>query len=164
LILLDRKTPFVAISIKEYTNVKTSIFSALATALLLSVAVGYVFADDGGKGPNNGNNTQIRLRTNLAGAAIGGKKPGGNADFRMDNGRTRLNVEVENVNLPAGTVLTVAVTHAGATTTAGTITLNSSGEIELELDSQHGDTVPTIASGDMITVSNGAAVILAGAF
>jgi hypothetical protein len=73
-------------------------------------------------------------------------------------------VEVENVNLPAGTVLTVVVSHAGVATTAGTITLNNLGENELELDSQHGDTVPTIVSGDMIMVMNGTAVILAGAF
>jgi tetratricopeptide (TPR) repeat protein len=73
--------------------------------------------------------------------------------------------EVENVNLPDGTVLTVSVTHAGAATTVGTITLNAAtSEDELELDSQHGDTVPSIVSGDMITVSNGAAVILAGVF
>jgi hypothetical protein len=146
----------------------SKIYSALATAFLVTVAAGYVYADDGNKGQNcnncNNNNAQVRLRTNLAGAAISGKKPEGNADFRMDNGRTRLKVEVENVNLPAGTVLTVVVSHAGVATTAGTITLNNLGEDELELDSQHGDTVPTIVSGDMIMVMNSTAVILAGAF
>ncbi len=145
-------------------------FLTVAAALLLSVAGGSIFADDGGKGPNNNggnngaNNVQVRLRTTLAGAAIANIKPEGNADFRMQSGRTRLNVEVENVNLASGTMLTVSVTHAGVATVAGTITLGGSGETELELDSQNGDAVPAIVSGDMISVSNGAAVILAGAF
>jgi hypothetical protein len=146
---------------------RSSIYSTLAAAILMFVAVNFVSAEDGGKGPgpNSGNNAQVRLRTTLAGAAIAGKKPEGNADFRSETGRMRLSVEVENVNLPDGTVLTVAVSHAGASVTVGTITLNSKGNgNELELDSQHGDTVPAISSGDMISVSNGAAVILAGAF
>src|ERR1700735_4349481 len=54
----------------------------------------------GGPGPgnnNNNNNAQVRLRTTLAGAAIQGIKPEGNAVFRNDGqGRTRLDVEVEN--------------------------------------------------------------------
>jgi hypothetical protein len=151
-------------------------FLTLAVAAL---AVGSMaaWADDGqkggqgpgqgqGQGPGNNNNqnAQVRLRTTLAGAAIQGIKPEGNADFRNDGqGRTRLNVEVENVNLAAGTVLSVAVVHAGVSTMVGSITLGS-GENELELDSQNGATVPAVASGDMVTVSNGAAVILAGAF
>ena len=141
-------------------------FLAAASALLLALT-GSIMADDGGKNGNNNNNNgnvQVRLRTSLAGAAISGKKPEGNADFRMQDGRTRLNVEVENVNLPSGSMLTVMVTHSGVATAVGTITLNGQGEAELELDSQHGDSVPVIASGDMISVANGAAVILAGAF
>ena|SRR5581483_11160646 len=144
------------------------LFTTLAASILMLGTMTFLAADDGGKGNNgngnNNNNTQVRLRTSLAGAAMTGKKPEGNADFRSDgNGRMRLNVEVENVNLPDGTMLTVAITHAGVSTTVGTITLRA-GENELELDSQHGDAVPMVASGDMITVSNGAAVILAGAF
>jgi hypothetical protein len=146
----------------------------LAIAVCMMGGGAAVRADDGQHGNNNGNNgncnnncnnVQVRLRTTLAGASIAGIKPEGNADFRNDGqGRTRLNVEVENVNLPAGTVLTVTLTHAGVSSTVGTITLGSNGENELELDSQNGATVPAIVSGDMISVSNGAATILAGAF
>ena len=156
----------------------------LAVASLVIGSVVVVWAEDGqkdgsgqgnnngsqgGPGPsnnnNNNNNAQVRLRTTLAGAAIQGIKPEGNADFRNDGqGRTRLNVEVENVNLAAGTILNVAVVHAGVSTMIGTITLGSGGENELELDSQNGQTVPAIISGDMVTVANVAAVILAGAF
>jgi len=117
-------------------------------------------------GCNNHNNaTQVRLRTRLAGAAIAGRHPEGNADFRNDGVRMRLNVEVENVNLANGTVLTVAIVHNGTSTAAGTIMVNSSSdENELELDSQNGNMVPTVVAGDMTTVSNRAQVILAGVF
>ena len=143
---------------------KTSIYSSLASALLVAVAVSSVFASDGGKGTNSGKPTQVRLRTDLAGAAIAGKKPAGKADVRMDPSRSQIDVEVEDVNLAAGTVLTVAVVHGGVSTIVGTITLSSTAENELNLESQHGDVVPAVVSGDMITVSNGATVILAGVF
>jgi hypothetical protein len=148
----------------------------LASAMLLMGAIG-AYADHGGSGnggpgnggPGNGgsgnNNVEIRLRTKLSGAAIQGRTPSGSADFRSDSqGRTRLNVEVEDVNLPSGTVLTVAIQHGATVTTAGTITLATSAENELELNSQNGDTVPAVLAGDMVTVSNAGVTILAGVF
>jgi hypothetical protein len=155
----------------------TPIYATLLAAALMFSGATVARADDGGKGPSansgssnggpgNGGATQVRLRTNLAGAAITGKKPGGNADFRNDGTRTRLNVEVENVNLPDGTVLTVQVTlPGGVATTVGTINLLAANpENELEIDSQNGGVVPAIVSGTMVTVLNGATVILAGVF
>ena len=59
---------------------------------------------------------------------------------------------------------TVAVVRGGVSTTIGTITLGGGFENELELESQNGATVPPIVSGDMITVANGTAMVLAGAF
>jgi hypothetical protein len=72
---------------------------------------------------------------------------------------------VENVNLPAGTVLTVSL-HAGLTVTVvGTIKLSAFGAGELELNSEDGATVSTVVKGDMVTVSNAAGSrILAGVF
>ena len=165
------QTPFVANPNKRKIQMKASpIYATLAAAVLMFGSVTLVRADDGGKGGNSGSNSgsgkaaETRLRTKLAGGAIAGKTPEGNADFRSETGRTRLTVEVENVNLADGTVLTVSVVHAGISMQVGTITLNSAvPENELELDSQHGDVVPAVQAGDMVTVSNGAAVILAGA-
>ena len=54
---------------------------------------------------------------------------------------------------------TSGYTFTGAT--VGTIALGSLGGGELELEAQNGALVPAIVSGDMVTVSNGAAVILA---
>ena len=112
------------------------------------------------------NNSETRLRTNLAGAAIGGKTPGGNAEFRSEpaKGRTRLKVEVQDVNLPAGTMLSVSISHGGVVTAAGIITLNAFGFGELELDSQDGDTVPAVVAGDLVIVMNGGVAILSGTF
>jgi hypothetical protein len=108
---------------------------------------------------------EVRLRTRLAGAAIQGKTPEGNADFRMDDkGRTRLNVEVENVNLAAGTVLDVSIQHGATTTVAGHITLSALGFGELELNSQDGNIVPAVQAGDMVIVSNAGTAILTGVF
>src|SRR5438874_1634071 len=68
---------------------------------------------------------EVRLRTSLAGGAIAGVVPSGNADFRSesDRNRSRLNVEVEHVNLPDGTVLGVLVSHAGTSMKVGEIRL-----------------------------------------
>jgi hypothetical protein len=141
--------------------VKTRTHAAFA-ALILLVGTAALVAD---QGHNGGQNSEARLKTRLAGAAIQGQTPEGNADFRSDqNGRVRLNVEVEHVNLPAGTVLTVSVQDGATVTVAGTITLSATGERELELNSQDGATVPAVQKGDMITVSNAGKTILAGAF
>jgi hypothetical protein len=165
----------------------SSTYATIAAAVLVLAGAGYTYAGNGGQGQNNGggqgqnncgqtqgncnqgqnnNNQQIRLRTNLtAGSATSGKRPQGTADFRFQNGRTRLEVDVQDVNQPAGTVLTVTVIHAGVSTIAGTITVGKGGsDNDLELDSQNGDLVPTVVSGDMVTVSQGTAVILAGVF
>ena len=134
--------------------------------VLASGATAVLSADDGHGNNNNNNNGEVRLRTKLAGGAIAGKTPEGSADFRMETAknRSRLNVEVEDVNLPQGTMLQVSITHAGATSSIGTITLNGFGEGELELNSQDGATVPAIVAGDIVTVSNAGAAILTGAF
>jgi hypothetical protein len=109
--------------------------------------------------------TEVRLRTSLAGGAISGRTPSGNADFRSesDRNRTRLNVEVENVNLSDGTMLDVAITHAGASAAIGHLALRG-GFGELELNSQDGDSVPAVVKGDTVTVSSAGAAILSGVF
>jgi hypothetical protein len=105
----------------------------------------------------------VRTRILLAGALINGMLPQGHADFRTRaNGNRSLEVEAEDVNLPAGTVLTVLVNGVSI----GQIILNPAFEGEIELESEHGQIVPTIAQGTTITVVNAAtgATILAGSF
>ena len=115
---------------------------------------------------------EVRLRTDLSGSAINGITPKGHVDYRLDDkGRGRFTVEVENVNLPVGTVLTVQVMR-GTTAVAlapNQITLAADpaergNRGELELETEHGATVPDLSSGAFtIQVNNGAATILTGA-
>ena len=141
--------------------------ATLAAAILMAASSNTVLASDGnGKGQNNtnnGTNSQVRLRADLAGSSAMRPKPEGNSQFRNDSGRMRFQTEVEDVNVTDGTVLTVSLVHAGVSTNVGSVTVHG-GQGELELDSQNGDAVPTAVAGDMVTVSNGAAVLLAGAF
>jgi hypothetical protein len=136
--------------------------AALTAAVLALTLTPAIRADHGG----SGNQTQeTRLRAKLTGQAIQGTTPEGSGDFRSESGRTRLQVEVEHVNLPAGTVLTVSIqSGANAPVQVGTITLSATGFGELELDSQHGATVPAVLTGDVLSVSNAGTAILAGAF
>ena len=135
--------------------------AALAIAVVTLGGAVLARADHG----NKDNTNETRLKTRLAGAAIQGKTPEGNAEFRSDSrGRTKFTVEVENINLPAGTMLDVAVQHMGVSQTVGHIKLSALGSGELELESQDGDTVPAVQAGDMVTVSNAGVTILAGVF
>jgi hypothetical protein len=121
---------------------------------------------NGGNGSNSGNATPTRSRTALTGPAISGETPNGHAEIRVDSARnrSRFNVEVEDVNLAAGTVLDVVVDHAGTRTKVGTIKLDAFHAGELELNSEDGDSVPAVQKGDIVIVMNAAVAILTGVF
>jgi len=126
--------------------------------LVLCFAAPAVLAKDGGE--------TTRVRTPLTGASLNGQTPNGHAEFRVESGRnrTKLNVEVEDVNLAEGTTLTVMVDHAGARTKAGEIKLDALRSGELELNSEDGDVVPTVHKGDIVIVVNAGVAILTGVF
>src|SRR5262249_6306008 len=137
------------------------IHTALVAALLTVAVTQIVRADHGGKDQTQ----QTRLRTRLTGQAIGGVTPEGSGDFRSESGRARLQVEVERVNLPSGTVLTVSLQRgANAPVQISQITISATGFGELDLESDHGDVVPTVQNGDVLSVSIAGTAILAGAF
>jgi hypothetical protein len=105
----------------------------------------------------------VRVRIPLAGAAIGGMLPQGHADFRSrSNGTRTFEVEVQDVNLPAGTALNVL----GGGTNIGQIVLSTGFRGEVELETEHGQTLPAVAQGATVTVVNAStgATILAGTF
>lgn len=105
---------------------------------------------------------ETRLKTGLTGGAIAGLTPSGHAEFRATpaQGRARLSVEVEDVNLAAGTRVDVFIDG----TPAGSITIGAAPTRggELELNSQDGQAVPSIAAGAVVVVRNGATAILSG--
>jgi hypothetical protein len=149
-----------------FTNMNRRAACATLSMLVLSamsLAVPAASAKDGNDGHDGG---RSRSRTTLAGPAIAGQTPNGHADTRVDSsrGRSRVNVEVEDVNLAAGTVLPVVVIHGDARTMVGTITLDAFHSGELELNSQDGDTVPAVQQGDIVIVMNADVAILTGVF
>ncbi|HEV7684747.1 MAG TPA: DUF4214 domain-containing protein [Pyrinomonadaceae bacterium] len=108
------------------------------------------------------NPNETRLESRLAGAAINGLLPKGQARFRSrSTTRRELEVEVEKVKLPAGTVLNVLIDNANV----GQLHLNSNLEDELELETEHGAIVPNVTSTSTVVVTNAqGATILSGVF
>ncbi|HEV2882327.1 MAG TPA: hypothetical protein VGX24_13685 [Pyrinomonadaceae bacterium] len=112
--------------------------------------------------PTPGPGGEVRVRIPLAGAAIGGMMPQGHADFRQRPDGRRLNVEIQDVNLPAGTTFRVLVNNVSI----GQIVLNSFFRGELELNTNDGNSVPVITNGTTVAVVNNTtgATVLAGVF
>ena len=139
---------------------------AACAALSMLVLSALTIAAPAKDGKDDNDSTPTRSRTTLSGPAISRETPNGHAEIRTqsERGRSRFNVEVEDVNLDAGTMLDVMVDHAGTRSKVGTIKLDALHSGELELNSQDGDTVPAVKKGDMVIVMNGAAAILSGVF
>jgi CHRD domain/FG-GAP-like repeat len=95
----------------------------------------------------------------LQGPTIGGTMSSGLGQYVEFPANKELSVYVR-LHLPSGTVLNVSV----GTTSIGTITLRNDGFGKLELESEDGDTVPTITAGNMLTVKNGGTTVLSGTF
>lgn len=125
-------------------------FSVLATLLLMALLLHMpksVLADG------------TKLEAVLTGAAINHVTPQGRAEFESkDSNRREFRLDVQNVNLADGTMLNVSVN----TTSLGTLTLQG-GSGELGFKTDDGDTVPTMQSGDVISVTDSTgATILSG--
>src|SRR5947209_6098599 len=104
---------------------------------------------------------EVRIEARLAGAAISGLTPTGHAKFRSRNGNQELEVEVEHVNLPAGTVLNILVDGVKV----GQLTLSPTLENEFEIEGEHGATVPSVAVGWTVVVTNAQGqTVLSGVF
>jgi hypothetical protein len=106
----------------------------------------------------------LRLEARLSGPRIGNLQPSGHGDWRLlDNNRDRrISVEVEDVNLPAGTRLRVRACGSAI----GVITLSGPPVRggDLNLDTRDGDSVPTCRRGDRVVVNRGDTTILSGRF
>ncbi len=102
---------------------------------------------------------ETRIQTRLTGGAIGGVIAEGSARFRSRGTSSNFSVEVEDVNLPDGTKLTVTLTRGATVIPAGGLTLTArSGEIDV--NTNDGDLVPQAKSGDIVIVSDAAGTAL----
>lgn len=126
----------------------------LVAAMLLSVVAAI-------SAPMTAEAAGIKLKVKLTGAAIGGQTPHGVAKYKEKGANRKFSTEVQDVNLPAGTVLHVFVNS----TEMGTITLSALKRGQLEVNTKDGGVVPPMAKGDVVTVKDsGSITILSGAF
>ena len=103
----------------------------------------------------------FRIGASLTGAPIGGMTPAGFADYRVDDqGRRRLEVQAQTLNLAAGTVLSISVNNA----IVGQAAVSSFGTLFFEIETNNGGTVPVITAGMPVSVSNAGTTVLAGVF
>jgi len=131
---------------------KRMIIPMCALSLLL---IGVAAADD-----------QNRVRASLTGPAISGEKPSGTARSVTRDGQSRFTVQVDDVNLPDGTMLTVVLVHEGNRMRMGEMQL-SQGSAELERRLQDGgqqDGGQQPQAGDTLLVVEGGMHRLAGVF
>ena len=106
-------------------------------------------------------NGELRIEAKLAGAAISGLRPVGEAKFKVDGDGRELEVEIERLNLPANTTLSVFIDNVKA----GDLVLSSTMETKLELESEHGQTVPNVITGSTAAVVNSQGqTVLSGVF
>ena len=105
--------------------------------------------------PNSGD-----LFAGLTGGTINGVLPRGYAQYEIHSSRTELEIRLNQINLPAGTSLSVTVDG----TSVGNMSLQSGGEGRLRLRSDNGQTVPVVIAGSTISIANGGSAILNGNF
>jgi hypothetical protein len=98
----------------------------------------------------------------LTGPAIGGLVPFGHARYRTANGVRDFIVAAHPVNLPDGTILTVWLNTDPVPVTTMTVLQGVARSPLLATDL--GSTVPFIVPGDVVTVTNGATVVMSGHF
>jgi hypothetical protein len=74
-------------------------------------------------------------------------------DYRERPGRDRLNAELEKINIPAGTPVAFCVLHNSAQTLIGVAKVAKAGgvlQVQIELEGEDGDAVPTVVAGDSL--------------
>jgi len=111
--------------------------------------------------PTPGSAGEVRIEARLAGAAINGLTPTGHAKYRVRAGRRNFEVEVEKVNLPAGTALNVLVDG----NKVGELSISTTLENEFELETERGQAVPDVTAASAVVVTNQLGqTILSGVF
>ena len=106
------------------------------------------------------NDNENEIFATLSGPVLNGVLPRGFAEFEVQTNRTEFEVDVRNVNLTIGTSLSVVVDNV----VVGNLVIRESGEGELKLRTDNGQTVPVVSVGSTIAINNGAVTILSGTF
>ena len=94
--------------------------------------------------------TRLRARENKV---INGVEAELRGDFRSKGSPIRLNAELENINLPAGTKVAFCLLQNGTKSRIGVgqVHMEAGRPVaEIELEANDGDSVPTVAAGDVL--------------
>ena len=103
----------------------------------------------------------ILVRTANLVSPTGSVDPHGSASFQLyADGNRELEVEIEDVNLAAGTSLMATING----NSVGQIVLDITGRGRLNLKTEDGQTVPTVNDGDTVNVRNVSTVLVTGVF
>jgi hypothetical protein len=98
----------------------------------------------------------ILVRTAALAAPSGAVNPHGAATWELyQSGNREIEVEVEDLSLPQGTVLTAFVDG----TSIGQLTVDDSQKARLKLKTEDGQSVPTVNNGSTVQVRNGPTVL-----
>ncbi len=107
----------------------------------------------------NAGGVPILVRTANLVSPTGSVNPHGSAEYELyANGNRELEIEIEDVNLPAGTSLNALVDG----NSVGNIILAADQRGKLKLRTELGQTVPVTNDGSTVQVRNGSTVLVAG--
>jgi hypothetical protein len=128
--------------ISQEDKMKTSIRLAGLAMMLVMVVMGttsQMFADQ-----------QLRLSAR-ANRRINGFEAELRGDYREKNGPSRLNAELEKINLPAGTAVAFCLVQNGAKSLIGIGHVGGAiPTASVELEANDGDAVPKVDAGDVL--------------
>ena len=133
----------------------TVIYKNLSFVMLLTVTTMFLIIFNTVQNAS-ATSSEIRMLADLN--PINSEVADGHADYRERGNPMRLNVEVEDVS--PNTTFTIEISG----NTLGTITTNSFGTAELELNTNDGQAVPKILRGDLVQIFQGAELVLSGSF
>ena len=139
----------------EYENFS---FTILVIAAMSSLTFGIITQNA------SATTSEIRMLADLnpppggGGIAAAATAADGRADYRERGISLRLNVEIEDVT--PNSTFTIEVSG----NTLGTITTNSFGIAELELNTNDGQVVPKVLGGDLVQIFQGPQLVLSGSF
>jgi hypothetical protein len=135
---------------KQIFNTAILVFSGLLLSILPVSKAGGFF---GGEPP-------ILTRTANLVSPSGTVNPHGAATYELyQSGNRELEVEVEDLSLADGTVLTAFIDNAQV----GTMTVSTQ-RGRLKLKTELGQTVPVVNDGSTVNVKNGSTILVAGVF
>ena len=139
-------------------NIRSNYFKAAAAAFLLAAWVSIPALISGVKADGT---PLVAVRTATLAAPSGTVNPHGEATWELyQSGNRELEVEVEDLNLPQGTVLTSFINGNNV----GSAAVDDRGRSRLRLKTEDGQAVPVVNDGSTCEVRNGATLIVSGIF